>query len=85
MSLIFTEVVPESISLPVLQHQICNFHIAISSFRVISDRKTRDTPKCCIMYAPLNGRLKLVVIVALLPWLPDKTLQVFNKQSLIFP
>ena len=27
------------------------------------------------MYALLNGRLKLVVMVALLPWLPDKTLQ----------
>ena len=27
MSFIFVEVVPESVSLPVLQHQICNFHI----------------------------------------------------------
>ena len=27
MSLIFMEVVPESVSLPVLQHQICNSHI----------------------------------------------------------
>ena len=35
---------------------------------IIRDRKTRDTPKCCIMYALLNGRLKLIVMVALLPW-----------------
>ena len=27
MALIFVEVVPESVSLPVLQHQICNFQI----------------------------------------------------------
>ena len=27
MALIFVEVVPESVSLPVLQHQICNFRI----------------------------------------------------------
>ena len=27
MPLIFMEVVPETVSFPVLQHQICNFHI----------------------------------------------------------
>ena len=37
-------------------------------FLNIRDRKTKDTPKCCIMYAVLNGRLKLVVMVALFPW-----------------
>ena len=37
---------------------------------------------CCIMYALLNERLKLVVMVALLPWVPVKTVQVFNKQSI---
>ena len=37
-------------------------------FLIIRDGKTRDTPKCCIIHALLNGRLKLVVMAALLPW-----------------
>ena len=37
-------------------------------FLMIRDRKTRDTLRCCTIYVVLsNGRLKLVVMVALLP------------------
>ena len=37
-------------------------------FLIIRERKTRDTPKWYTLEALLNGRLKLVVMVALLPW-----------------
>ena len=49
-------------------HEIYSFGV-ISFFNlIIRDGKTRGTPKCCIMYALLNGRLKLVVTTVLLPW-----------------